>query len=183
MAVDRTRTLRGAAAGAAAATVWAAQQPLDKRLFGSSYDDVELLGKLFTRGRWWAPLGLVMHIGNGAIFGAVYARMAAAPALERVPAAGRGVVAALAEHVGLWPAGRLADRFHPARSELPRLTGNRRAFAQATWRHALFGAVLGELSSRLTPAVPTVVVPEGTFSASSNGHGSLEHAGLGQPAS
>ena len=46
MALDRTRTLRGALAGAAAAAVWAAQQPLDKRVFGVDYDDVELLGTL-----------------------------------------------------------------------------------------------------------------------------------------
>ena len=29
-----------------AAGVWAAQQPLDKRVFECGYDDVELLGKL-----------------------------------------------------------------------------------------------------------------------------------------
>jgi hypothetical protein len=42
----------------------------------------------------------------------------------------------------------LSDRFHPARGNLPRLTGNRRALAQATWRHLLFGVVLGELERR-----------------------------------
>ena len=46
MAFDATRTLRGALAGAAAAAVWAAQQPLDKRVFGVDYDDAELLGRL-----------------------------------------------------------------------------------------------------------------------------------------
>ena len=44
MAARGTRTLRGALAGAIAAAAWAAQQPLDKRAFGSDYDDVELLG-------------------------------------------------------------------------------------------------------------------------------------------
>jgi hypothetical protein len=57
--------------------------------------------------------------------------------------------AGLAEHVGLWPLGRASDRFHPARRELPKLAGNRRAFAQATWRHALFGIVLGVGEERL----------------------------------
>ena len=38
MAVDATRTLRGALAGSAAAAVWAAQQPLDQRVFGTDYD-------------------------------------------------------------------------------------------------------------------------------------------------
>ena len=47
--MDLRRTLNGGLAGALAAAVWAAQQPIDKRLFGSRYDDVELLGKLVTR--------------------------------------------------------------------------------------------------------------------------------------
>ena len=47
MAIDRARTLRGALAGAVAAGLWAAQQPLDKRAFGSQYDDVlERIGAL-----------------------------------------------------------------------------------------------------------------------------------------
>jgi hypothetical protein len=56
---------------------------------------------------------------------------------------------ALGEHLALWPLSRLIDRFHPARGEdgIPRLIGNRRAFAQATVRHALFGAVLGRLAA------------------------------------
>jgi hypothetical protein len=37
----------------------------------------------------------------------------------------------------------LIDRYHPARNELPKLIANRRAFGQATIRHAVFGIVLG----------------------------------------
>jgi hypothetical protein len=37
----------------------------------------------------------------------------------------------------------LVDRYHPARQELPKLAANRRAFGQATIRHAVFGIVLG----------------------------------------
>ena len=76
MALNGTRTLRGALAGAAGAAAWAAQQPLDKRVFGVEYDDVELLGKLFTRGPAWLPVGLAAHVGNGAVFGALYANVA-----------------------------------------------------------------------------------------------------------
>src|SRR5215204_3776913 len=76
MAVDRTRTLRGALAGAAAAAVWAAQQPLDQRVFDCPYDDVELLGRFVTSGRAAYPVGLAMHIANGAVFGALYANVA-----------------------------------------------------------------------------------------------------------
>ena len=53
MAIDRGKTIRGALAGALAAGVWAAQMPLDKRVFASDFDDVELLGKAFTRRSWW----------------------------------------------------------------------------------------------------------------------------------
>ena len=48
--MELRRTVNGAMAGAAAAAVWAAQQPLDKRVFGTAYDDVEILGRLVTRG-------------------------------------------------------------------------------------------------------------------------------------
>ncbi len=178
MPIDNARTVRGALAGATAASVWALQQPLDKRVFESSYDDVELLGKAVTRGSAWPIVGLVLHLQNGALFGAVYAN-AVPRARARVPGIACGAAAGLAEHVGLWPAGRLTDRFHPARRELPRLTGNRRAFWQATWRHALFGVLLGELERRLNPATPVSVQPAAPTAASSNGHGSLEHAALG----
>ena len=71
MAFDATRTLRGALAGAAAAAVWAAQQPLDKRVFGVDYDDAELLGRLArVRAPATHPVGLALHVANGAAFGA-----------------------------------------------------------------------------------------------------------------
>ena len=147
--------LRGALAGGIAAGAWALQQPLDKRLLRCDYDDVELLGRALRpradRSGWY-PLGLALHVQNGAMFGAVYAG-AVAPLLARagVPAAARGPLVAQVENFGLWPLGRVSDRFHPARARLPRLTGNRRALAQATWRHLLFGVALGELERRLNP--------------------------------
>ncbi|MFI5039640.1 MAG: hypothetical protein ACHQCG_06840, partial [Solirubrobacterales bacterium] len=74
--IDRTRSLRGAVCGAVAAGVWALQQPLDKAVFGCGYDDVELLGRAVGgESGWYAP-GLVLHVQNGAIFGAVYANIA-----------------------------------------------------------------------------------------------------------
>jgi hypothetical protein len=49
----------------------------------------------------------------------------------------------------------LVDRYHPARKQLPKLAGNRRAFGQATIRHAVFGIVLGLLEDTLNgPASP-----------------------------
>jgi hypothetical protein len=169
--VELRRTLNGAVAGAAAAAAWAWQQPLDKRVFGSGYDDVELLGKLLTRGSSWPAVGLALHMANGALFGAVYAL--ARPLFPGPPLAA-GLTAGLAEHVGLWSLGALVDRHHPARDELAPMAGNRRAFAQATWRHLLFGAVLAELERRLNDAgefEPLEGVP-----VSSNGHGDIERA-------
>jgi xanthosine utilization system XapX-like protein len=163
--MELRRIPSGALAGAVAAGVWAAQQPLDKRVFGSNYDDVELLGKLVTRDSGWHATGLAIHMGNGAAFGAVYALLR--PLFPGPPQVA-GVAAGLSEHLATWPLTALVDR---------KLAGDRRAFAQAAWRHALFGLVLGELERRLNRDVqfePLEQVP-----VSSNGHGNIEHAAAG----
>jgi hypothetical protein len=178
-AIDRTRTLRGAVCGAVAAAIWAIQQPADKLVFGSGYDDVELLGKAVSRGNSWYPVGLALHMQNGAAFGAVYANIAPLAALPPIV---RGPAFALAENFLMWPLTTMTDRLHPARKELPALAGNRRALAQATWRHLLFGLVLGELERRVN-AAPEPAPPEPAAEYSSNGHGSLEHAVSVEPAS
>jgi hypothetical protein len=167
--MDLGRTLRGALAGAAAAGVWAAQQPLDKRVFGVEYDDVELLGRVVVRGDGWYPAGLAMHCLNGAVFGAAYAQVnRSLPG----PAVARGVAAGLAENIATWPATRLVGTLHPQGDAFPRLWGDHRAFAQATWRHALFGAVLGAIEARLNP--PTELPPPDVADvAESNGHGDV----------
>jgi hypothetical protein len=166
--------LRGALAGAAAAGVWAAQQPLDKKVFGVDYDDAELLGSVVTRDRGAAatlPVGGAMHVLNGALFGALYSRLA--PALPG-PRIARGVAAGLAECVATWPATRLMH-LHPAGSQFPQLYGSHRAFAQAVWRHALFGALLGELERRLNPPEGEAAPTSDAERATTNGHGNVEH--------
>jgi hypothetical protein len=172
MAFDRTRTARGALAGAVAAGVWAAQQPLDQRVFGVAYDDTELLGKAVTRGPLWRPVGVAMHLLNGALFGAVYANVARRVPL---PSWARGPAAGLGEHVASWPLVGLTDHVHPARDEMPTLATDPRAFAQATWRHLLFGVVLGELERRLNDE-PDDELPSYEHVVSTNGHGNIEHA-------
>ena len=137
--------LRSAAAGAGAALVWALQEPVDQRFFRCDYSDVAVLGKALTRGPRWRAAGFAMHALNGALFGLAYhegRRML--PVDSRRLALGM----ALAEHVVLYPLCYVVDRYHPARRTLgiPPLLTNPRAFAQATWRHALFGAVLGQLA-------------------------------------
>jgi hypothetical protein len=117
------------------------------------------------------PVGVALHLANGALFGAAYAHVA--PRLP-APAWARGPLAGLVEPVATWPRTTLIDRVHPAREELPRLAGEPRAFVQATWRHLLFGVVLGELERRLNrpPEPPPVYEPV----ISSNGHGIIERA-------
>jgi hypothetical protein len=174
MVIDRATTIRGAFAGAVAAGVWAAQQTVDKRVFGVDYDDTELLGKAITRGPAWPVVGMAIHLTNGALFGATYATVA--PRLP-LPSWSRGPIAALTEHLATWPLTIVADRVHPARDELPALSASWRAFAQATWRHLLFGVVLGELERRLNEP-DEVKLPSYEHVISSNGHGDLEHAGI-----
>lgn len=134
---------RAAAAGAAAALVWAALEPLDRRLFRCRYSDVELLGKGVTRGPLWPLAGLALHAANGAAFGVAFHEAQRRTDLPKRPLA---LGLALAEHVALYPLSALTDRYHPARDELPKLARNPRAFAQATVRHAVFGVVLGRLA-------------------------------------
>ncbi len=180
MPVARAATARGALAGALAATVWAAQQPLDMRLFGVPYDDTQLLARAVTRGRWSGPLGWLLHAANGALFGALYANLA--PRLP-LPSWARGPAAGLVEHAATWPSTALIPTVHPVGGDFPRLWGSRPALAQATWRHLLFGVVLGELERRLNPP-PAPAAPDHEVVASSNGHGTLEHVavvGLAEP--
>jgi hypothetical protein len=120
--------LRAAAAGAVAAVVWGLQEPFDQRLFGCEYSDVRLLG----RGN--RPLGLVVHAVNGAVFGLAFDVVRSRVDVEQRRLA---LGLALAEHVALWPLIGVVNRS---------LASNPRAFAQSTYRHALFGVLLGRLA-------------------------------------
>jgi hypothetical protein len=139
--VTRGTRTRSAAAGACAAVVWAAAEPIDRRLLRNDYSDVALLGKAVTRSRAWPVVGLAMHAANGAVFGLAYHEIR-----RRRDVSAVGL--ALTEHLALFPLGFLVDRRHPARGQAGvRRVFGARAFAQATWRHLLFGAVLGRLAA------------------------------------
>ena len=136
-------TTRGALAGAAAATIWTACDPLFKRAFRTPYSDAELLSAFVTRGRLQPLASVTIHGVNGAGFGWLFARFG-----------GRGVrqavAVALAENTGLWPVMPFFDRRHPdvRDGSWPKLATNPRVFAQATAAHVLFGALLGALGPR-----------------------------------
>ena len=137
--------LRCVLAGSAGAAVWAVQEPFDQWVFRSHYSDVAVLGKVAIGGRAWWPAGLALHLVNGAVFGLVYCE-----ARRRWPQRPRRLAMsmALGEHVALYPLSYFVDRFHPRRGTrgIPPLLENPRAFAQATWRHTIFGLVLGRLA-------------------------------------
>ena len=134
---------RGALAGMVGTAAWAAAEPLACRLFGTPYGDVRLLGAALTRGPAWRPAGVALHLANGAVFGAAFARLG-----------GRGVgpamLAAQVENVALWPGMALVDRLHPDRRSgaWPPLLRNGRVFVQEVAVHAAFGLVLGLLTRR-----------------------------------
>jgi hypothetical protein len=98
-----------------------------------------------TRGRHWRAAGFAVHAVNGAVFGLVFheARRLVAGDVRKL-----AVGMALAEHATLYPLCYFIDRHHPARGEagIPPLFTNPRAYAQATWRHALFGFAVGRLA-------------------------------------
>ena len=137
--------LRAAAAGSTAAVVWGLAEPLDQRLLRYDYSDVAVLGKAVTRGRGWRAAGFALHAANGAIFGLAFDELRGH---VPVPPRRLAVAFALAEHAALFPLGWFVDRYHRARGE-PGLASlvTPRAFAQATWRHLLFGTVLGRLAA------------------------------------
>jgi hypothetical protein len=137
--------VRSATAGATAATVWGLAEPLDQRVLRCDYSDIAVLGKAVTRGPRWRLAGFAAHAVNGAVFGLVFEELR-----RRLPIRPRRLALAMAltEHLALYPLCAVVDRKHPARGEpgVPPLLTNERAFMQATWRHLLFGLVLGALA-------------------------------------
>jgi hypothetical protein len=134
---------RGVIPGIAAAAVWAAAEPLVGRAIGVAwYSDARLLGRMLTGGPLWRPVGIAIHLANGATFGAVFAELGGRGWKQ-------GVLAAEAESALLWPAMAVIDGIHPDRrsGEWPSLVFNGRVFAYEAFVHAIFGAVLGALLS------------------------------------
>ena len=143
---------RAALAGAAAATAWAALQPLDKRVFGCDYSDVALLGKAVTRSRLWPVAGLAVHAANGALFGLAYRELQARTGYEPRRLA---LALALAEHAALFPLNAVVDRGIPraasraCRAAWSRARARSRRRPTATRCSGCCSAALAGLSLRL----------------------------------
>jgi hypothetical protein len=138
--------LQAAIAGGAAATAWGLVEPFDQRVFRFPYSDIAILGLFVTRGPHWRAVGWTLHIVNGALAGLVFWAL-----FEWIGgnAFWFAIGFALVEHLLTYPLTLLTDRLHPARGApaLPPMSHSGRAFAQATFRHLLFGIVLGVLVS------------------------------------
>jgi hypothetical protein len=135
--------VRGGIAGAVAATVWTAVDPLLERAFRTPYADAKLLGPFLTEGPLEPVANAATHAAGGFAFGYLFSRLGGRGVKS-------GVAAAVAENTLLWPLLAVFDRIHPKRrsGEWPKLVTNPRVFAQATTGHVLFGVLLGLLSKR-----------------------------------
>jgi hypothetical protein len=136
--------VRGVLAGAGAAAVWAALEPLGRRVLGppATYSDLRLLGRPVTR-KYWRPVGFGLHLANGAAFGGAFSFLGGRGWKQ-------GLAAAQAENLLLWPGMVVVDRFHPDRRSgaWPSLFRNRHVFAYEVAVHAVFGVTLGLLARR-----------------------------------
>ena len=130
--------MRGAAAGALAAAVWQACDPLLEHTFGTPYSDPQLIGPFITRVRCEWLANLVTHAAAGATFGHLFQRLGGRGIKQ-------GVAAALVENTLLWPGLAVFDRIHPKRRDgtWGPLVTSPRAFASASAGHALYGVLLG----------------------------------------
>ena len=126
-------------AGAVAAAVWVTAEPIGQRVFRTPYSDVRLLGALVTPRGPWRKVGIVMHLANGAFFGAAFSRMGGGWR--------HGLIAAELENLVLWPTMAVFDRIHSDRrsGSWPPLVSSPRVFVYEVTMHALFGVVLGLL--------------------------------------
>jgi len=140
----------GAGAGLVAGLAYLAAQALDLRLLRTRADDLAIHGRLLSADpRRWRPAGALLHLGFGAVLGAVYAGRPRRRLTGHLPPWAAGVAFLQLENAVLYPLLLPLQRLHPAWS-----TGLLESYyrpataAQQVWRHLVFGAVLGALLGR-----------------------------------
>ena len=135
------RSVNGALAGAVGRRRLGGPAAARQAGLRSGYDDVELLGKLVTRGDAWPAAGLGAPPGErGGLRGRLRAGCGrSCPGPAGGAGADRGADRAL-RPCGRWPAG---GPLPPRPQGAHAADRQPRALAQATWRHVLFGAGAG----------------------------------------
>jgi hypothetical protein len=137
------RTIRAAAAGMVAAGVWVAVEPVWRRALDGPHQELRLVGRMLAPESAWRPVGLGVHLFNGAMFGVAFDRLGGSGVRQ-------AVIAAQLENAVLWPTMLIVDRVHPdvRNGDWPALARNPRVAAQEVAGHAVFGVVLGSLLGR-----------------------------------
>lgn len=135
-------------AGIVASLGYLIAQTVDERVLRSGYDDVILWGGLLSRDpRRQRLLGLTVHFSLGLSLAAAY--VAVLPGLPDLPGPIRGLLFAEAENTLAYPCVPLINRVHPEvrSNRLPSLT-TWRYWAVETFRHAVYGLLLGAIAPK-----------------------------------
>ena len=130
-------------AAAGAGTAYLIAMWLDSKLSSHSFNDLKLVGQMFTTRRpHWLLLGLTGHYGFSVLMSLLYTSWTC-PKLPG-PRWLRGVLFLQIENLLLYPAGLVLDRFHAGikQGQVPRML-NWKSFKGQVVRHVAFGAVLG----------------------------------------
>src|SRR5690349_838275 len=113
---------RAVASGLAAGGAYLGAMWLDNRVSSFQFDDLKLVGQVFTTKRpWWQIQGLVGHFGFSVVMGLVFARFA----YRRLPGPSilKGVIFLNIENGALYPGAAIIDKVHAGMKagELPPL--------------------------------------------------------------
>lgn len=136
---------RAVFAGTAAATAFLATTYLDSNLSSHPYNDLKLIGQMFTtKSPLWQIQGVVGHYGFATIMALLYARYA----YKMLPGPGwlRGLIFLQIENNALYVLSPLLDNIHAGKKagQLPPLV-NLKTYLGQTLRHVAFGLALGAI--------------------------------------
>lgn len=132
--------------GVASGTAYLGAMWLDNKLSSWDFDDLKLVGQLFTtRSPLWQLQALTGHYGFSVAMSTLYIRYAR----KRLPGPAwlRGVIFIMMENTLLYPAAKVIDKMHAGMKagQLPPLL-NKKSFLGQITRHIAFGIVLGLLA-------------------------------------
>lgn len=136
---------RAVFAGGAAATAFLATTYLDSKLSSHPYNDLKLVGQMFTtKSPLWQIQGLAGHYGFATVMALLYARYA----YRLLPGPGwlRGLLFMQIENNALYVLAPLLDKIHAGEKagQLPPLA-NLKTYLGQTLRHVSFGLILGAI--------------------------------------